>query len=63
MAKYSYNGPVTEFGRCIVNNWQGTTYASSESRARNNLAYQFKTQNNRMASSKIDLPGKLSIIF
>ena len=37
-AEYSYNGPVMEFDKVIANNWTGTTYASSEKRARSNLA-------------------------
>lgn len=30
MNQYAYNGPVMEFGRCIANNWAGSTYATSE---------------------------------
>lgn len=57
--KYSYDGPVMEFGTCIVNHWRGSTFAESESKARSNLAYQFKKNHNRIASAKITLPGKL----
>ena len=42
MPLYSYNGPVLEFDRIIANNWQAQTYATSEAKARANLAYQFK---------------------
>lgn len=59
MDQYNYNGPVMEFDRCVSNNWKGTTYAASEKKARSNLAYQFKKQNNRMASTRISLPGEL----
>lgn len=59
MDQYNYNGPVMEFDRCVSNNWKGTTYAASEKKARSNLAYQFKKQNNRIASTRISLPGKL----
>lgn len=55
MNQYAYNGPVMEFGRCIADNWVGSTYATSEKKAKSNLAYQFKKNNNRAigASSKL----------
>lgn len=59
MSKYAYDGPVMEFGRCIANRWRGQTIATSESKARSNLAYQFKKNNNRVASAKVSLPGKI----
>lgn len=62
MSKYAYDGPVMEFGRCIVNRWSGQTIAASESKARSNLAYQFKKNNNRVASSKVSLPGKIMLV-
>lgn len=59
MARYLYRGPVMEFDRCIVNSWTGQTEASSETKAKSNLSYQFKKHNNRTANAKITLPGKL----
>lgn len=59
MSKYIYDGPVMLFNVCVCNRWKGETMAPSESRARNNLAYQFKKNNNQIASAKISLPGKL----
>ena len=59
MPKYFYDGPVMEFNTCIVNHWKGETFAPSEAKARSNLAYQFKKNNKRIASSKITLPGQL----
>ena len=59
MALYSYNGPVLEFDRCIVNRWKGKTYATSESKARSNLAFQFKRETGRLPRTKITLPGKI----
>ena len=59
MALYSYNGPVLEFDRCIVNRWKGQTYAASESKARSNLAFQFKRETGRLPRTKITLPGKI----
>lgn len=62
MEKYNYEGPVMEFDRCVSTKWKGTTYAASEQKARNNLAYQFKKQNNRGASTRITLPGKIMVV-
>ena len=62
MNKYAYNGPVMEFDICIMNHWKGETMASSEAKARSNLAYQFKKQHNRVAGSKISLPGTITMV-
>lgn len=59
MNQYTYDGPVMEFDQCILRRWKSTTYAVSEKKARSNLAYQFKKQNNKLPSTKIVLPGKL----
>ena len=57
MNQYTYDGPVMNFGTCISDQWHGTTYAVSEKKARSNLAYQFKKNNNRITGSRITLPG------
>lgn len=62
MNQYTYDGPVMEFDICIANRWQGTTYAASEQKARNNLTYQFKKKNNRIAGTRITLPWKLRVM-
>ena len=62
MNKYSYKGPVLEFDKIIANNWEGSTVAVSEKKARCNLAYQFKTETGRTARTKITLPGKIVMI-
>lgn len=59
MNQYMYDGPVMEFDICVANRWQGSTYAVSEKKARNNLAYQYKKKNNRTPGTKITLPGKI----
>ena len=59
MNLYTYNGPVFEFERLIADRWHGETYAVSESKARTNLAYQFKKQTGRLPRTKISLPGKI----
>lgn len=60
--KYSYEGPVLEFGRVIANNWRATTFAPSEKKARSNLTYQFKKQFNKAPATKITLAGDINLI-
>ena len=62
MHKYKYEGPVMVFGICVMNDWKGETTAVSEAKARSNLAYQWKKQNNRVAGSNITLPGKIEMV-
>lgn len=57
--RYTYDGPVLEFGRVIADRWSSSTVAPSLNRARCNLAYQFKKQFNKIASAKITLPGEI----
>ena len=56
---YTYDGPVLEFGKLISTRWSASTYAPSERKARSNLAYQFKKQNNRIPGTRITLPGDI----
>ena len=63
MNRYEYFGPVLLFEKCIKEHWNGCTYAVSEKKAKSNLIYQFKKQNAYSASTKISLPGKLTMIF
>lgn len=62
MPKWIYEGPVMEFDVCIADKWTGQTIAPSESKARSNLTYQFKKNNNRNAGTKITLPGKITAL-
>lgn len=59
MKRYFYEGPVLSFGKCIADKWSGTTIASSEAKARNNLGYQYKKRNGKAATFNVTLPGKL----
>lgn len=59
MTLYSYEGPVLEFDKIVADRWQGQTRASSEAKARSNLAFQFKRDYGRVPRSKITLPGKI----
>lgn len=58
--KYSYEGPVMEFGRVIADKWYGSTFAPTEKKARCNLTYQFKKQYNKVSNAKITMPGELT---
>ena len=60
--RYSYKGPVCEFGKVIASMWTAETSAPSTKKAISNLAYQFKRDNNKIKTAKITLPGKLTVI-
>lgn len=60
MTKYIYDGPVKSFDRSIATSWHGETIASSEAKARSNLAYQYKKEKGLSATVKITLPGALT---
>lgn len=62
MNLYSYDGPVLEFERIIANNWKSDTWATSERKARANLAYRFKMETGRSPRSRISIPGKLYLV-
>lgn len=62
MPRYLYKGPVMEFNTLLIDRWEGETVAPSEKKARSNLTYQFKRGNNRIAGTRITLPGKLKMI-
>lgn len=56
-SKWTYDGPVLEFDRVIMERWYGSTYAVSEKKARSNLTYQCKKQINKNPATRITLPG------
>ena len=51
MGKYFYEGPVLLFDKLVAEHWKGETIAPSESKARTNLAYQYKKNNNFFAAA------------
>lgn len=57
--RYIYDGPVMEFDHLVADHWKGETIAPTENKARSNLSYQFKKAHNKIAASKISLPGKI----
>lgn len=62
MNQYEYDGPVMEFDRCVMARWIAQTYAPSEKKARSNLTYRFKKNNNRVPGARIGLPGKITML-
>ena len=61
--RYLYKGPVLEFDRCITPMWTAETSATSKAKAKSNLAYRFKRDNNKIKTAKITLdPSKLTVI-
>lgn len=59
MRKYKYNGPVYSFGTCIANRFKAETVATSEEKARSNMAYQFKKKYGYTRNTNILLTGKM----
>ena len=62
MNRYSYDGPVMEFDRCVSNRWKGETVAPSEKKAKSNLLYQWKKEKGRVPTCKIELVGKIKLM-
>ena len=62
MKVYSYRGPVMVFDKCVEHYWTGETTASSEKKARSNLAYQYKKEMGLIPKTKVSITGKLKII-
>lgn len=59
--KYTYEGPVNEFGRCARSHWRAATFAVSSDKARSNLMFQYKKEHGLPINTKIDLPGILMV--
>ena len=62
MALYSYDGPVMKFNVCVDNRWKGLTEASTEAKAKSNLTFQYKKQNQMAPTTVVTLPGKLVLV-
>lgn len=59
MNLYLYEGPVTSFGKVLTNRWRSSTYAVSDKKAKNNLAYKYKKQYHLTPTSRVELPGEI----
>lgn len=62
MPRYIYKGPVMEFNTLLAFFSEGATVSPSQISARSNLTYQFKKRNNRIAGTRITLPGKIMMV-
>lgn len=62
MALYTYEGPVMRFDVCVDGHWKGQTEAPSEAKAKSNLAFQYKKQNNMTPNTRVTLPGKIVLV-
>lgn len=62
MPLYSYDGPVMKFNVCVASHWRGQTEAPSEAKAKSNLTFQYKKQNNMTPNTIVTLPGKLVMV-
>ena len=62
MDRYAYSGPVKIFGTIVQKDWYAETIAATPAKAKSNLAYQWKKDNGRTASSKVELPGKIILM-
>lgn len=61
--KYTYDGPVMAFDKCVADHWKGETMAPSVKKARSNLTYQVKKQMKLVAGTKITLPGEIKMVI
>ena len=59
---YVCDGPVMHYETCIEQNWHGETYATSEKKARSNLAYQYKMNCHRTPNYDIRIPGEIIMV-
>ena len=50
------------FDKCVEHYWTGETTASSEKKARSNLAYQYKKEMGLIPQTKVSITGKLKVI-
>lgn len=59
MSTYRFTGAVYVFGRCVADRWSAQTRAVSFSKARSNLAYQFKKECGLSAAASVRLLGEI----
>lgn len=61
--RYIYEGPILVFGKCVCDIWKGETWASSETKAKNNLLYQAKKYCNLTSGGHVELPGTIKMVI
>ena len=47
------------FDICVATHWTGETMAETEKKARSNLVYKFKKENNLVPQTKVTLSGAI----
>lgn len=62
MYTYVYRGPVMLFDNCIEQSYTAETWAPTMAKARSNITYNYKKDNDYAPNAKITLPGEF-IIF
>lgn len=60
---YLYEGPVTNFGRPIMNHYKAYTYAVSEKQAENYIKSRWKKEHGMLQTYRIELPGEIQEIM
>lgn len=60
---YAYSGPVMIFDRCVADRWSAETWAVSASKAKSNLIFRFKKENNLLAGTGgVKLVGNVQLV-
>ena len=60
--KYSYDGPVFVYDKLVADHWKGETSAPTKTKAKSNLAYQYKMAHNLIPRTKVTLTGELTLV-
>lgn len=59
MKHYIYKGPIYAFETLKEYYYEAETWATSPTKARNNIAYRYKKEHNIASNCKLTLPGEL----
>lgn len=59
---WKYSGEVLMFGKVIARNWHGETSAETKDKAKSNLLYKFKKENNLQPWVKVTFVNDISLI-
>lgn len=63
MNYYKYEGPIVLIDSMVVSNiWSAKTWATTEKKAMNNFKFQAKRALGLVATAKVKLPGKITVI-
>ena len=56
---YQYEGAVRIFGQVVAHDFKAQTWATSQAKARNNIAWQFKKKGNVAGHIPVTLTGEI----